>query len=74
MMLLLLYRMMLLLSEATKLKSLDEMHYVWIISWSEAATEKCSLKIDVPNFWEYRDLAYDFTTVFKNTCERVLIF
>ena len=41
-----------MLSETTKSKCLDEMHYVCIISWSEAATEKHSLQIDVPNFWK----------------------
>ena len=35
---------------STKSKCLDEMNFIYIISWSEAVTEKCSLKIDVPNF------------------------
>ena len=61
-----------MLSETTKSKCLHEMHYVYIISWSEAATEKCSLKIDVPNL--YSCLAYNFTTVFEKYMQRSLIF
>ena len=51
-----------MLSETTKSKCLDEMHYVCIISRSEAATEKYFLKIDAPNF---ETVEYHFTTVFK---------
>ena len=36
--------------ETTKSKCLHEMHSVCIIQCSEAATEKCFLKIDVTNF------------------------
>ena len=39
-----------MLSETTKSKCLDEINFRCIISWSEGATEKCSLKTDVPNF------------------------
>ena len=52
------------------------MHNVCIIHWSEAATEKCFLKIDVTDFWKYKEiyLIQNSHTVLKNTCEGLQYF
>ena len=59
-------------AEKTKSKCLDDVHYVCVISIVGSTT---SLKINVPNFWKYKEIRLTILPQsLKITCEGVYVF